>query len=60
MENKLKRFNEAFHQAELNDCAGCPCREGCKALNNTTIPCETLLFLYVEHSETKNFSRFFK
>ena len=60
MEEKLKRFKEALQQKELEWCYVCPCYEGCQALEEEQPSCEEILFLYVEHGETKNFKRFYK
>ena len=60
MKEKLERFKEALKQNESSVCYGCPCEEGCQCLESENQSCEEILFLYVEHGETKNFKRFYK
>lgn len=59
MKDKLRRFNNALKQAEQENCIYCPCAEGCdKIPEEDNTPCETVLFLYVEHGETEDFSKY--
>lgn len=61
MKEKRQRFQEALDQVKRECCIYCPCEEGCNKIpEEDNTPCETILFLYVETGETKNFEKFLK